>query len=126
MRVREFLKQNNVLNEEIKNVDFHMNLLNMNLDDLKSKIPELKDKSNIEILNYITMIFKKCDSLNPEYDSQLDTDMVRIGLKTDQFYVGHNYNIWNNDTFTDDGFGLGTEFTSMYDDYIDSENERKL
>lgn len=126
MKVKDFLRKYNVLSKEISNVDFHMNLLNVDLEELKRRIPELKDKNDQEVLKYISLIFKKCDSSSPEYDSKLDEEMVRIGLRTDKFYGGHNNNIWNNGMFHDDGFGFGTEPISIYDDYIDNEAERKL
>ena len=126
MTVKDFLRKYNVLSKEISNVDFHMNLLNVDLEELKLRIPELKGKNDQEVLKYLSLIFKKCDSSSPEYDSKLDEEMVRIGLRTDKFYGGHNNNIWNNGMFHDDGFGFGAEPTSIYDDYTDNEAGRKL
>lgn len=117
MKVKDFLRKYNVLSKEISNVDFHMNLLNIDLEELKRRIPELKDKNDQELLKYVSLIFKKCDSLNPEYDSKLDEEMVRIGLRTDKFYGGHK-----NGLFEDDGFEFNAELTSIYDDYIDIDN----
>lgn len=37
------------MSREIENVNFHMNLLNCDVDDLKIKIPHLKGKSEIQI-----------------------------------------------------------------------------
>jgi len=124
MKVREFLIKNNVLNQEIGNVDFHMNLLNIDLDELKRRIPKLKEKNEQELLDYIIQIYKKCDSSNPEYDTNLDEQMVKIGLRLFDTIPGpYNRNKWNTGLFEDDGFGFGTEPTSLYDDYIDKTND---
>ena len=126
MKVKDFLSENNALSDEIRNVDYHMSLLYVDLDDLKNKIPELKDKNDQELLEYILWIYKVCNASDPEYDSEVDANMVRIGLKTDVFPGGHSHNKWSTGTFADDGYGFGDEPTSIYDDYVDSENEKSI
>ena len=64
-------------------------------------------------------MIQKCNVDNPDYDSKLDEEITRIGLKTDAF-AGHNKNKWDNGSFEDDYFGFGTSISSSYDDYIDS------
>lgn len=50
--------------------------------------------------------------------------MTRIGLNLDKKRRDYNRNIWCNGMFHDDGFGIGTEITSIYDDFIDSDYDR--
>ncbi len=119
-RVVDLLKERQLLNDEIADVNYHMNLLSCNVDYLNTKIPSLFDKDDNEIANFVVDVFTKCDARHESYDPKIDETMTRIGLKTDVFYPGKNPNLWNNGMFHDDGFGFGTEATSIYDDYIDS------
>ena len=125
MKIAELLRKNNLITKEISIVNYHMNLLNCDVEELKIKIPELRDKSKEEIINYIIDIFDKCDQNSPNYDSDLDTEMTRLGMKTDVFNGGHCKSMWKSDTFADDYYGFGNELTSIYDDYIDSTPNQK-
>lgn len=126
--IENLLKKYGLYSEEIKNIDFHMNILKSDAKELVARLSrdglvsleiELTEE---ELAKLILELMLKCDVNNPNYNTKLDEEMTRIGMKTDHFLGGHNKNIWNNGFFEDDGFGFGTEPTSIYDDYIDSQN----
>lgn len=119
IKVRELLKKYNSLTEEMEATDYHMRLLKDKINDLKIKIPELREKSEEEIVNYFIDVYQKCDASNPEYDLDLDIEMTRIGLRTDDFWGGHSHS-----TYCDD-FGVGNPTTSLYDDYVDLTNDEE-
>lgn len=123
MQIVDLLRKNNKLTKEIKNINFHFNLLTCDLEYFKMKIPALRDKSNEEIANFVVEVFNKCDSSKEEYDYKLDEEMTRIGLRTDVFNGRYTHNKWDEELFEDDNFGFGQEITSIYDDYIDSEGK---
>ncbi len=125
MKIRELLKKQKLLTKKILLVNYHMNLLNCDVLELTNKIPALKDKSQEELSNFIVNIFNRCDQDSPNYDSKLDLEMTRFGMKTDMFIGGHCKNIWSYDTFSDDYYGFGDEVTSIYDDYIDYDTKNK-
>ena len=126
MKVRDLLNKQNLITKKIINIDYHMSLLRYDVDELKIRIPELKEKSEQEIIDFILDLYDKCDSTSPNYDAQFDEQITRMSLKADVFAGGHNHNIWNNGTFHDDGFGFGSEPTSIYDDYVDSMSGGKI
>ena len=101
-----------------------MDLLNVSIASLRRVLPELNGKTELEILAAIKAIYRKCDSSSPEYDSELDQQMVRLGLSTDKF--PHSYpgkNIYGSlDSAPEQG--IGDEMTSVYDDFVDSESDR--
>ena len=123
MIIKDLLRKNNLLTKEISIVNYHMNLLNCDVEELKARIPKLRDKNDQEIINYIIDIFDKCDQNSANYDSKIDEEMTRIGMKTDVFYGRHCNSKWNRDT--DDYYGFGNEITSEYDNYIDSMSKGK-
>jgi len=125
MKIGDLLRKYGLLSKEIVDINYHMNALHCDVKHLKSIVPELFDKNGEELALCIKEIFDKCDSSNPEYDAKLDEEMTRMGLKTDVFYPGYNHNKWNNGMFEDDGFGFGTEPSSLYDDYIDSMSDEE-
>ena len=125
MKIRSLLNSQNLLTEEIKNINYHMNLLDCDIEKLKREFPILNDKSKRKLALLVVELFKKCDSASPNYDFKVDVAMTRIGLETDKFYGVHNYNKWNNGMFEDDGFGFGIEVTGSYDDYIDSQTNSR-
>ena len=124
MTVRYLLKKHNALTKEISRIDYHMDLLNVSVNSLKRVIPELNGKTEEELVTAIEAIYRKCDSASPIYDSELDQQMVRLGLRTDKFpqsYPGKN--IYGSlDSAPEQG--IGDEMTSVYDDYVDSDNDR--
>ena len=122
MRLIELYKKNKRKNREIIDVDYHMNLLYQDLDYLKNSIPELNGMSEEETLDYFDSIYRKCNSSNPEYDSKLDENMIRIGLRTNEFYSYHD-NL-SNGAFADSG--VGDTPSSLYDDFIDAQNDDLL
>ncbi len=123
MKVKDFLNKYGALNKEIRNIDYHISLLDMDIKKLKSRIPQLIEKSDQEVLNFILSIYKKCDSLSPDYDSKFDEEIVRMSLQTHVFNIYHNFE----DNFPYDSyyFEPNNPPTSLYDDYIDLENDRK-
>lgn len=123
--VMNLFQKYNKFSKEIGILNFHLNILNCNVDDLLAKLRKdnivdiPKDISEEELSELIVRVIQKCNVDNPDYDSKLDEEITRIGLKTDVF-AGHNKNKWNNGSFEDDYFGFGTSISSSYDDYIDS------
>ena len=120
MKIVDLLRKRNLLTKEIYNINYHMDLLSCRIEDLEIKIPELKGKSEDELVVIIMDLFDKCNSLSPNYDSEVDLEMTRIGLKTDVFYGGHNRNKW----LYDEDVCFGNE-SNFYDDYIDSQSGSK-
>lgn len=125
--VRELFRKYNKFSKEIDTINFHLNVLNCNVDDLLARLRKdnvidvPKDIDEEKLSELIVRIIQRCNMDNPDYDSKLDEEMTRIGLKTDAFYGGHNKNKWNNGgLFEDDYYGFGTSTSSSYDDYIDS------
>ena len=115
MNIRELLKKNRLLTKKIINVDYHMDLLNYDVENFKYKIPQLREMTEAEVVNYIIDVYSKCDLNNPEYDSKIDEEMTRIALRTNVFYGGHNHNKWETGTFEDDYYGFGNDLMATYD-----------
>ena len=123
MKVKDFLNKYGALNKEIRNIDYHISLLDMDIKKLKSRIPQLIEKSDQEVLNFILSIYKKCDSLSPYYDSKFDEEIVRMSLQTHVFNIYPNFE--DNFPYDNYNFEPNNPSTSLYDDYIDLENDRK-
>ena len=122
MKVGNLLKKYNLYDERIKNINYHLDIFTLDAEYLVFKVLGIKNLTEKELANILLELINKCDMKNPYYDAKIDEEMTRIGIGTDKFYGGHNHNIWNNNNFSDDGFGFGTEPTSLYDDYIDSQS----
>ena len=115
-RVVDLLRDKKLLTEDIKMVNYHMNLLKCTIEDLSMKVPELKGKNEDEIAAYVVNAFSKCDERNPEYDFKLDQEMTRIGLKTDDFYSDE----WCPKLDREEKYGSSQTATQLYDDYVDA------
>ena len=115
MNIRELLKKNRLLTKKIINVDYHMDLLNYDVENFKYKIPQLRGMTEAEVVNYSIDVYSKCDLNNPEYDSKIDEETTRIALRTNVFYGGHNHNKWETGTFEDDYYGFGNDLMATYD-----------
>ena len=129
--IKNLLKKYGLYSGKISEINYHLNILDYNAEQLVMRLARnglivLPQNLSEEVLVKIVLdLILKCDINNPDYDPKIDEEMIRIGMKTDQFYGGHNHNIWANGMFHDDGFGFGTEPTSIYDDYIDSDISKK-
>lgn len=127
MKVKDLLESRQLLSDEIQTVNFHMNLLHCKVDDLKAKFPELRNKSAEELANILVNIFHKCNASNEQYDPQLDEEMIRFGLKTNDFLGPHSTSKWDTGFFEDDDFGFGNRETNQYDGYLDSiDNDKRF
>lgn len=119
-KVRDVLRKNNLYTKQIENIIYHLNISNCSAEELLYSITQKVGLSSEEIARELYDLIMKCDSNNKDYDYKLDEEMTRFGTRTSVFYGGHCHNKWQTGTFEDDGFGFGTEITSLYDDYIDS------
>ena len=124
MKIKDLLKKYKALTPEIVRTDYHMSLLNVDTMDLKRRIPALAEKKDQELVAYIAAIYRRCDSDNPEYDSKLDEEMVRLALRTDKFNGGRPDGMISDDVRTPAEEGVWEEITSIYDDVVDAENDR--
>ena len=128
--VKTVLRKNNLYDENLGKIDYHMNILNSDAKRLISKISgegifaDVEKLSELEKAKLLLKLIKKCDANSEEYDEDLDKEMTRFGLElNDNISIGKTPSKWNNGgMFEDDGFGFGTEPTSIYDDYMDSES----
>lgn len=132
IKVNDILTKYNLLDKKLSALaGNHLNILKKDFDEF---IAFLKKENIIDISNCKTEkdfaekifeIIEKCDSTNSKYDDDIYMKIAKYG----NHYIingGHNHNIWANGMFEDDGFGLGKTNTDLYDDYIDSENNKKL
>lgn len=124
MTVKDLLKKKDLITKEIINIDYHMEFLKCDIKELKEKMPELREKTDEDLAYYIVDMYHKANASSENYDPELDEEMTRIGLKTNDFHDGKKCNKWNTGMFEDDGFGFGNTVTDLYDDYIDAENDR--
>jgi len=121
--IRDLLKKYDMYGKKVINTDYHLNILNHNVNSVLSRLarenlveidPGLSEE---ELAGLVLDLINKCDVQNQDYDSKLDEEMTRIGIATDKFRAFSNYSAW------DDDFSCGTSFTSIYDDYVDSQFE---
>ena len=125
--VKEILTKNNLYSDEIAKIAYHTNALNIEADTLLRKlkmegvIPEFGELSELEVSNLLANLIKSCDQESPTFDRAVYEEMMRIGSGLDNTVSrGGNPSKWNNGgMFHDDGFGFGTEPTSIDDDYRD-------
>lgn len=131
MSVKDFLGKDKC--EALKGLNLHIGILRANIGDFISKMPELKNASPQELADFFTTLPEKCNSESSEYDFKLYKEVAQICLGS--IRGPHNHNVFNagpafnpNDdgTFVDDDFGFGTKPTSLYDDFVDIENERSM
>ena len=123
--VHKLLNKYNLYTKQIGIVIYHLNIKNCNASDLVYTFTKKSGLTEEEMGKEICNLIIRCDENSKSYDSKLDEEITRYGTRSNVFYGGHNKNIWNNGMFEDDGFGFGTEPTSIYDDYIDSDYGRK-
>lgn len=119
--VKDLLKKYKLYTTQIININYHLNVMWCEAQYLVFKVVGLTGLTEEELAKVLYELILKCDSNNPNYDVKIDEEMTRRGNSTDVFYGGRNHNKWNNGLFEDDGFGFGTEVTSIYDDYQDSD-----
>ena len=128
-KVKAILNENNMLNETIMKTNYHMNILNADIDILLNKLSReglvsLKEgMTEEEVAELLVSLIDKCNMENELYDKELDEEMTRIGLGlNEQISTRNTPNKWDNGgMFHDDGFGVGSELTSSYEDYMDSQ-----
>lgn len=119
--VKELLKRYKLYTDQIKNINYHLNIMWCEARILLHRVTGQMISNEEDLAKILYNLILKCDANNPNYDAKLDEEMTRRGNSTDKFYGGKNHNKWNNGLFEDDGFGFGTEITSIYDDYQDSD-----
>jgi hypothetical protein len=128
MSVKNFLGKDKC--EALKGLNLHIGILKANIGDFISKMPELKNASPQELADFFATLPEKCNSESSEYDFKLYKEVARICLGS--IRGPHNHNVFNTfnpngeGTFEDDHFGFGTNPTSLYDDFVDIENERSM
>ena len=89
-RVKTVLSQNNMDDRDLYRIDYHMDILNSNAEDLinrltsKGIIPENEDLSEPEMAKLLASLIKKCDIVSENYDRKLDEEMTKFGLKMDE------------------------------------------
>ena len=89
-RVKTVLSQNNMDDRDLYRIDYHMDILNSNAEDLINKltskgiIPEKEDLSEPEMAKLLASLIKKCDIVSENYDRKLDEEMTKFGLKMDE------------------------------------------
>ncbi len=92
--VETLLKKYGKWTPEMKMLNYHINIMKYDpkalLDILsRDKVIEI-DPNNIseeQLAEVILRLIKKCNAVNPEYDSKLDEEMTRIGMNT----IGSRY-----------------------------------
>ena len=119
MEVRNLLNKSKLITREIKNINFHINLLDFEIDELKYLFPEIKDKNNDEITEFVLMLFDKCNASSPNYDSNIDIKLTRYSFGTDKIHAR------NNNGIIQDENGYGDTYGDLYDHYVDMENGLK-
>ena len=86
-RVKTILSQNNIDNRDLYRIDYHMDILNSNAEDLINKlaskgiISTTEDLSEPEMAQLLANLIKKCDIVSENYDRNLDVEMTKFGLK---------------------------------------------
>ena len=96
MKVKELLKKENMYDKSLSPIDYHMRLFYYDVSDLKNKFPELKNKNDQEVGQFILDIYDKCNSESPNYDSNFDMEITRMTLRTDVYGTsGYNWNDGN-------------------------------
>ena len=132
VKVGDFLEKNGLINKKILILDYHLNILNYPLEDLVFKIIRegyLKKGANLNETELATAIYNlilKTDADSKDYDIKVDSFLANLGLRLNQrrgSSVVHNK--WNTTgLMDDDGFGFGTEPTSLNDKEVDFKNDR--
>ena len=123
--VSNLLNKYDLYTKQVVNVIYHLNIRSCNASEFVYTFTKKSNLTEEEMAKEIYNLIIRCDENSKSYDSKLDEEITRYGTRSNVFYGGHNKNIWNNGMFEDDGFGFGTEPTSIYDDYIDSDYGRK-
>lgn len=124
MKIKYLLKKHDLYANDIKYWCIQLGINDYDVDDIIFRAigMDSKDLSSEEKAKLLLELISMCDSNNPNFDFQVYRNMSAINYETNLYYPGHNHNKWNNGLFGDDGFGLGTEITSIRDDYIDSQS----
>lgn len=132
IKVSEILLKYNLLDKKISALaGNHLNILNKDFDEFiaflkKEGIIDISDcKIEKDFSQKIFEVIEKCDSRNPKYDDNIYIKVAKYGNHYN-ISTGHNHNIWANGMFSDDGFGISNTNTDLYDDYIDSENDKRI
>lgn len=125
IKVSDLLRKYNLNTKQVYNILYHLNIGGCDSDLLVYSILKQSNLSEEELAKTIYDLILKCDDSTVDYDKNLDEEITRFGTRASAFNGGHCHNKWNNGMFEDDGFGFGTEPTSLYDDYVDSNFEGK-
>ena len=110
--VRELFKKYKLFNKEISKMNFHLNVLCCNSEKLLKQLSDSgviiisEEMEEKDVAVFLETLIEKCDMDNPNYDSVLDEEMTRIGMRTDRFY-SNNFSNWNDDEYFDRPSGRG-------------------
>ncbi|MBQ6546853.1 MAG: hypothetical protein IJL74_02510 [Bacilli bacterium] len=119
--VKTILKNNNMYSDELKKLDYHMRILDVDANELLSKllvegfVPKTDELSEQEIATALLTLIKNCDVESETYDRSLDEEMIRIGLglkndfskDRDESYLDDNADLMDSyEAFMDHQSGL--------------------
>ncbi len=89
-RVKTILSQNNIDDKDLVRIDYHMNILSSNAENLIKKltsegiISDVEEMSELEIAKLLANLIKKCDISSENYDRKLDEEMTKFGLRLEE------------------------------------------
>ena len=128
--IEMLLQKNQLLNDEIVEINKHLNILSTNPDYIIARFTRLgliehdENLTDLDKAMLMCNLINMCDSNKQYYNNHIEEEFIRIGFQTDMFETGHCHNKWGS-LMSDDYFGFGNEPTSIYDDYVDDINDLK-
>ena len=76
--VREVLTRHGLLDTEILEINYHVNILECDIDFLKEKLTFLRGRTNVEIAMFAVELLKKCDITKMDYSEKLEQDLTDL------------------------------------------------
>ncbi len=124
MKIEKLLKKYELLDDNIKRIDYHMRVLWQDSKEISSKIFHRNDLEEKELAVAIYSSILKCDYENPEYDKELDVEMTRFGASDFQYDKNRPQSPWTKSKMIDDSdYGVSKMFTDRVDDEMDFQND---
>ncbi|HOO67932.1 MAG TPA: hypothetical protein PLC53_01020 [Bacilli bacterium] len=102
--VRDLLKKYGMYSEELKYLNYHLNILDYDAQILVAtlqrdgKIDIDSDITEEKLAETVLELIKKCDARTSDYNSDIEEEIMRIGIRTNRSLYNHNGhgNSWNN------------------------------